>query len=152
MKTQILILRVSKPVISTQQNHNQIPKTFPKQLLPPGVKWMMGNFTILASLHIFSRINNYLPALRICLLINTQTPQQTSCMTTLLFLFFSFHVLLAVIPVIYLLCNCHTIILAIFRKDKLRTRKQIDIYYMTRSWLFFYFVCSSFCIRTEICS
>lgn len=49
--------------------------------------WETYHISIRLSLHIFSRINNYLPAFRICLLINTQTSQQTSCMTT--FYFFS---------------------------------------------------------------
>lgn len=105
------------------KNQNRIPKTSPK-LLPAGLKWIMG------TLHIFSKINYCLPALRICLLINTQIAQQKSCMTALDF----FHLQLAFRSAIYLL---YTIVLAIFWREKLMARKQIEIYSVTHSFCCF---------------
>lgn len=92
--------------------------------------WEIFYISIRLTLHIFSRINHYLPAFRICLLINTQTAQQTPCMTTSDF----FHLLLASRSAIYLL---YTIILAIFWTKKLGTRKQIEIHSMTHSFCCF---------------
>lgn len=87
---------------------------------------------MMGTLHIFSRIKNYLPAFGICLLINTQTTLQTSRMTTSDF----FHLLLAFRSAINLL---YTIVHAIFWRKKLVTRKQIEIYTVTHSF------CASFC-------
>lgn len=82
---------------------------------------------MMGTLHIFLRINNYLPAFRICLLINTQTAQQTSCMTTL----DCFHLLFA-----FRISLLYTIVHAIFWREKLVTRKQIKIFSVTHSFCF----------------